>query len=262
MIRGKLLFIGGAFLIALFFYGRTKKPVEPSEISLLESGFLNPPDSARPGVYWYFMDGNLSKEGMTADLEAMKKGGIGNVIFLEVNVGVPRGPVDFLSKQWFDLFKHGVDECKRLGINMTLGIGPGWTGSGGPWVLPAESMQDLVSSSIEVSGSGNKQIKLPLPLPKKPYFGEGSFTPELKKEWEDFYEDVAVLAFPTPGVTEKIKDIDEKALYYRAPYSSAPNVKPFLPSRANYDEPPREAMISKNQIIDLTKQLQPDGTLN
>src|SRR5665213_2930047 len=145
---------------------------------------------------------------------------------------------------------------------MTLGLGPWWTGSGGPWVLPAESMQDLVSSSIEVTASGNKQIKLPLPVPKKPYFGEGSFTPELKKEWEDFYVDVAVLAFPTPGVTEKIKDIDEKALYYRAPYSSAPNVKPFLPSRANYDEPPREAMISKNQILDLTKQLQPDGTLN
>ena len=119
-----------------------------------------------------------------------------------------------MSEQWFELFKHGVDECKRLGINMTLGIGPGWTGSGGPWVLPAESMQDLVSSSIEVSGSGNKRIKLPIPVPKKPYFGEGSFTPELKKVWEDFYKDVEVIAFPTPGVAKKINDIDEKALYF------------------------------------------------
>ena len=59
--------------------------------------FVSPPESARPGVYWYFMDGNLSKEGMTKDLESMKRVGIGSVVFLEVNVGIPRGHVDFLS---------------------------------------------------------------------------------------------------------------------------------------------------------------------
>ena len=237
------------------------KKVESFEISQIKEGFLNPPPSALPGVYWYFMDGNLSKQGMTKDLESMKKAGIGNVVFLEVNVGVPQGKVDFLSDEWYDIFKHGVDECKRLGITMTLGIGPGWTGSGGPWVLPAESMQHLVSSSIQVSGSGNTPIKLPVPLPKKPYFGEGSFSPELKKEWEKFYKDVAVLAFPTPAITKTINDIDEKALYYRAPYSSAPNVKPFLPDLANIEETPNAA-ISKSQVIDLTDKLQADGTLN
>ena len=55
----------------------------------LEKGFLNPPDSARPGVYWYFMDGNLSKESITKDLVSMKEAGIGYVVYLEVNVGVP-----------------------------------------------------------------------------------------------------------------------------------------------------------------------------
>ena len=59
----------------------------------LHDGFQNPPDSARPGVYLYFMDGNLSREAMTADLESMKAAGIGNLVFLEVDVGVPRGPV-------------------------------------------------------------------------------------------------------------------------------------------------------------------------
>ena len=66
----------------------------------LVDAFRNPPDAARPGVYWYFMDGNLSREGMTADLESMKEAGISNVVFLEVDVGVPRGPVDFLSEEW------------------------------------------------------------------------------------------------------------------------------------------------------------------
>lgn len=85
------------FLVSsLFFKGYSQKLIESedsnkSKISLLRTGFLSPPDSARPGVYWYFMDGNLSKDGMTADLESMKKTGIGNVIFLEVNVGIPRG---------------------------------------------------------------------------------------------------------------------------------------------------------------------------
>ena len=95
----------------------------------LKAGFLNPPDSARPGVYWYFMDGNLSREAMTADLEAMKEAGIGNVLFLEVNVGLPRGKVDFLSEEWQELFAHALKESKRLGITFTLGVGPGWSGS-------------------------------------------------------------------------------------------------------------------------------------
>ena len=63
----------------------------------LEDGFLNPPDSARPWVYWFVMDGNLTREGITADLEAMERAGIGGAIIMEVNVGIPRGPVKFMS---------------------------------------------------------------------------------------------------------------------------------------------------------------------
>ena len=78
----------------------------------LKSGFVNPPDSARPGVYWYFMDGNRTAESMTKDIESMKKAGIGNLIFLEVNVGIPRGKVDLLSEEWQGLFKHAVREAE------------------------------------------------------------------------------------------------------------------------------------------------------
>ncbi len=228
----------------------------------LKAKFLNPPDSARPGVYWYFMDGNLSKEAMTKDLESMKKVGIGNLIFLEVNVGIPRGKVDFLSEQWQDLFQHGVREAERLGIAITLGVGPGWSGSGGPWVSGKESMQHLVSSSIQVSGNDKKPIILPKPVQKPPYFGEGAFTPELKQRWLDYYEDAAVLAFPTPSSDYKIADIDEKALYYRAPYTSAKGVKQFLPSLANYSEPDQGTAIAQDKIIEVTKFLKPDGTLD
>ncbi|WP_214070566.1 glycosyl hydrolase [Mucilaginibacter sp. dw_454] len=227
----------------------------------LKAGFLNPPASAKPGVYWYFMDGNMNAESITKDLESMKKAGIGNVIFLEVNVGVPRGKVDFLSNEWQELFKHAVRESERLGITITLGIGPGWTGSGGPWVKPEESMQHLVSSAITVKSGQKDKIILPVPSPKAPYFGDGAFTPELKAQWNAFYEDVAVLAYPTPAESKKIADIDEKALYYRAPYSSAPGVKQYLPSLAEYSAD-KQTAVDKKQIIDLTKYLKADGTLD
>jgi hypothetical protein len=233
---------------------------QPSTI-ILKKSFLHPPDAARPGVYWYFMDGNMSKEAMTADLESMKAVGIGQVLFLEVNVGIPRGKVDFLSDQWQNLFEHAVRESERLGITITLGVGPGWSGSGGPWVPGKESMRHLVSSTVQVSGSEQKKIILPKPAPRKPYFGEGTLTPELKKRWEEYYEDVAVLAFPTPSSDFKIEDIDEKALYYRAPYTSKKGVKQFLPSLAKYKELPDEAIIASKKIIDVTRFLKPDGTL-
>jgi hypothetical protein len=118
-------------------------------MSDLVQSFKSPPPTARPGVYWYFMDGNLSKEGMTKDLEAMVEAGIGYLVYLEVNVGVPRGDVDFLSPAWRELFKHALEECERLGIQMTLGVGPGWTGSGGPWVRPLLLfLQDFGTSTV------------------------------------------------------------------------------------------------------------------
>jgi hypothetical protein len=223
----------------------------------LRAGFLNPPDSARPGVYWYFMDGNLSKEAMTADLEAMKAAGIGNLVFLEVNVGVPRGKVNFLSEEWKTDFAHAVREAGRLGIDMTLGVGPGWTGSGGPWVRPEQSMQHLVSTATEIRGPGPARLTLPVPAPKKPFFGAGGFPPDMRKNWENWYSDVAVLAFPTPSGIPKIEAIDEKALYYRAPYTSQANVRPYFTDAV----PAGVSGISPDKIIDLTNRLKPDGTL-
>jgi hypothetical protein len=227
----------------------------------LEKAFLHPPDSARPGVYWYFMDGNLSREAMTKDLESMKKAGLGYLVYLEVNVGVPRGKTDFLSDEWKALFKHAVEECERLGIAITLGVGPGWTGSGGPWVQSEASMRHLVASSVEVKGGSRQQIHLPKPPPRRPFFGEGAFTPEVRKQWESYYQDVAVLAFPTPHNQTPISDADEKALYYRAPYSSQPGVKQFLPPSTTPYPSATSGAIPSAGILDLTALLDSDGSI-
>jgi hypothetical protein len=225
----------------------------------LKQRFADPPDSARPGVYWYFMDGNMDREGMTADLEAMKAAGIGNLVFLEVNVGVPRGPVEFLSNRWQELFAYAVHEAERLGIDITLGVGPGWTGSGGPWVKPEQSMQHLVAASVTVQGPSRFQAALPVPEPRKPYFD--TLPQDLTERRAAFYEDVAVLAVPCIAGDQKIPDIDEKALYYRAPFSSVAGVKPYLPSHARYPEASDGSAIPLDKVIDITSRMSADGVL-
>jgi hypothetical protein len=226
----------------------------------LKDGFLNPPDSARPGVYWYFMDGNLDRRAMTEDLESMKKAGIGYVLFLEVNVGIPRGKVDFLSEEWQELYKHAVREAERLGIRIILGSGPGWAGSGGPWITPQQSMMHLVASDTTIKGPSLFEGILPLPAPKKPFFGEGSLTKNLKMLRDNWYEDVAVLGFPTPSTKSAIDGIDEKALYYRAPYTSQQGVLPFIPSSSKFSKT-KDSLLRSDQIIDLTTSFQKDGRL-
>src|SRR5690606_38937416 len=129
------------------------------------------------------------------------------------------------------------------------------------WVLPRHSMQHLVSSTLNIPDTANGVIQLPRPQPQQPFFGEGGLTPVRKEQRKGLYEAVAVLAFPTPASAKKIADIDEKALYYRAPYSSAKGVKQFLPDLPAGGDTLQQAAIHKKQIIDLTSRLQADGTL-
>jgi len=233
-----------------------------STLSALEKNFNTPPDSARPWVYWYFMDGNISREGLHADLEAMKAAGIGGGIWLEVNIGIPRGNIDFMSPEWQKLFTYGIKEADRLGLEIALGSGPGWCGTGGPWIKPEQSMQHLVSSETNVTGPIQIDSPLPRPQPRIPFFGMGSLTPEVEKQWREFYEDIAVLAFPTSTGTNRISDVDEKALYFRAPYSSQPGVKPFLPALATYPDSKNASVISHATITNLTAKLSKDGRLS
>lgn len=228
----------------------------------LAAAFVAPPASARPWVYWYFMDGMLTREGMTADLEAMRRVGVGGALFLEVNIGLPRGPVEFMSPQWQELLVHSIREADRLGIEFALGTGPGWCGTGGPWVKPEQSMQHLVASRTDLAGPIRFAGQLPQPAPRKPYFGEGSLNAETAAQWREFYRDVAVLAFPTPEGAAATPDIDERALYYREPYSSKEGVKPFLPAPADYPELPAGQAVATDRVVDLTSRLGPDGKLD
>jgi len=198
------------------------------------------------------MDGNLSKMEMTTDLESMKEAGISNLIFLEVGIGVPRGSVDFMSEAWQDLYVHAVREAERLGIKILLGAGPGWCGSGGPWVKPEESMKHLVFSETTVAGGKKIDIVLPVPEQRSTTWHKMSSA---------YYEDVAAYAIPVSAIPV-IEDINEKALFERDPYSSKPNLKPYLPSLANYEEPSQSRVLADDDVIDVSDFLQPNGQLS
>jgi hypothetical protein len=142
-------------------------------------GFQTPPDSTRIAVYWYWLSGNISHDGVIRDLEAMKKAGIGRVFIGNVTTdGTPTGPVRFLSDEWWDVMHTALKTATKLDIEVGIFHSPGWSGTGGPWVTPAQSMRYLTSSEVIVQGSSAKDIQLPIPI--------------------DSFQDVKVLAFPMP----------------------------------------------------------------
>jgi hypothetical protein len=230
------------------------------QASELENSFLVPPDNARPGVYWYFMDGNQTREGMVADLEAMHAAGLRKALFLEVNIGVPRGPVDFMSEQWQENFAHAVRKADELGIEIILGTGPGWAGAGGPWIDPARSMQHLRGASIQVKGPQMFTGKLPLPPPAKAFKYAGLSRP-LSAQRDAWHQEVAVLAYPTPAKHDPIAQLSFKSLVDVEPYSSTKAAQRYVFPHAEYPAVPEEAIVDPAKVIDLSAHLKPDGSL-
>ena len=129
----------------------------------LASEFARPPQAARPWVYWFWLNGNITKTGITADLEAMKRVGIGGVLIMEVDQGAPVGPVPFMSDRWREMFQHAVAEAKRLGLEVNMNNDAGWNGSGGPWIKPEQSMQEVVWTETEITGPKHFEAVLPRP---------------------------------------------------------------------------------------------------
>ncbi len=131
----------------------------------LESSFRSPPDEARPWVFWFWINGNISREGITKDLEAMKSVGIGGVIWMEVSGQrwAPRGPIEAGSRAWHQAMQWAIAEADRLGLAFTLSVDFGY-GSGGPHITPDLSMQKILWSETRVRGGGPVTVQLPRPV--------------------------------------------------------------------------------------------------
>ncbi|NOX53749.1 MAG: hypothetical protein GXP27_04805, partial [Planctomycetes bacterium] len=202
----------------------------------LQQGFQQPPEWARPWVYWFWLNGNITREGITADLEAMKRAGIGGVLIMEVDQGVPEGKVPFASPQWRKLFQHVCSEADRLGLEVNMNNDAGWCGSGGPWVPPELAMQRLVWTETPVEGPRRFEGSLPR-----------------AKAVAGYYRDVAVLAFPAPTRPAKIIGIRRKS-FHSAMYQS-------LAARATWPADPVGSTVPRNRVLDLTKKMDANGRL-
>jgi len=152
----------------------------------LSQEFQAPPKESRPGIWWRFMGDVESREGITADLEAMKKAGVGKTMVSFCSNSLDPEPlgslhVPILSTQWWAIRAFQDAEAKRLGVDLWFQECPGYQTSGGPWIKPEESMQKVVFSQMIVPPGDAKPVKLPIP-PVDP-------------KW-NYYRDIAVVAFP------------------------------------------------------------------
>lgn len=176
-----------ACICLLFFseqiLSQTKTPANRKNTydnSDLKKTFLNPEDAVKTTVYWYWMSGNISKEGVVKDLEAMKKAGInrayiGNIYFDPYEGG---RNVKLMSEEWWDVTHTALKTAAKLGIEIGMFNSPGWSQAGGPWVKPDEAMRYMTSSEARVKGPGVVSIQLEKPNSE--------------------FQDVKVIAYPVP----------------------------------------------------------------
>ena len=150
----------------------------------MDDAFRQPPTEAKPIMIWQWMDGLVSAEGITADLEAYQQAGIGGVQqFLvggPVQVSVCDSANAIGTDSWRRLMQHAISECSRLGLSFGSHNCPGWSSSAFPTVAPAYSMQKLVWTKESMPRNGLVR------LPKQP---------EVDAQW-NYYEDIAVLVMP------------------------------------------------------------------
>lgn len=152
-------------LAILILFCSINSPAQETSGSLA-NGFKNPPKQAKPRTWWHWTNSNITKEGITKDLEWMKRAGIGGMQLADVASGqgqTVEKKILFGSPEWLDAVKHAASEALRLNLEMTIFSSAGWSLTGGPWVKPEQAMKKLVWSETDIEGPKKYSAVLPLP---------------------------------------------------------------------------------------------------
>jgi hypothetical protein len=220
--------------------------------STIEEDWNNPPRDARVRAYWWWLNGNVTREAITRDLEEMKAKGFGGALICDAdgssqdgNERAPRGPT-FFSAEWRELYKHTLREADRLGLEMSLNIQSGWN-LGGPMVKPDDAPKKLVWTQTGATGPTNFTTRLSAP-----------------KGRDNFYRDLFVLAYPqkTGGGSplpqrRPLQNQAQKALLAPLQPFSAPDSTPLF---VEYPATPGEEDLHVEQVLDLSSKMAADGT--
>lgn len=138
--------------------------VDANGQDVLAGQFRDPPAQARPRVWWHWMNGNVTKDGIAKDLAWMKAVGIGGLQNFDANLATPQ-VVDkrlvYMTPEWKDAFRFATSEADRLGLELAIAASPGWSETGGPWVKPQDGMKKLVWA--EATLAGGKRLRGALP---------------------------------------------------------------------------------------------------
>lgn len=189
---------------ALLSYGQT---------DTMRSGFLTPPKIARPQVWWHWMNGNISKEGIRKDLMWMSRVGIGGVHLFDAGLNtpliVPR-KIEYMTPEWNDCLRYAVLLADSLEMDVVLPSAPGWSNTGGPWVSVDDAMKRIEWRDTTITSSHTGIIKLP-----EPYTNSGTFQNwhSSKKNMRQvpYYKDLYVLALrvreKSPEMREMVKRV-------------------------------------------------------
>ena len=149
-LLAKNLILASLIMVAGFGTATAQNNPDP-----LQSGFQNPPESARPRVWWHWMNGNITKEGIKLDLEWMHRVGLGGFQNFDAALQTPQ-VVDkrlaYMTPEWKDAFKYATTLADQLGMEEAIAGSPGWSESGGPWVPASQGMKKYVWSETEVKG--------------------------------------------------------------------------------------------------------------
>jgi hypothetical protein len=171
----------------------------------LAEGFANPPKETAPWCFYYWISDRISKEGITRDLEAMARVGIGEALIGNIFLDeVKPGNIKVLSEEWWQLIEHAIREGGRLGVDIGLFNCPGWSQSGGPWIDDTQTMRRIAWSETRASGPGRFTGKLPQP--------------------EKVFQDVAPLAFPAPQLDTDALAAKSPRVTTRPAAGDAPNL--------------------------------------
>src|ERR1700761_782566 len=200
----------------------------------LKSGFENPPQSARPRVWWHWMGGNVSREGIRLDLEWMHRVGLGGFQAFEGSIMTPEllpQPVGYMTPEWKDAFRYAVTLGDKYGFEMAIAGSPGWSESGGPWVEPRDAMKKIVWSETRISGGTPFHGKLPHPPTTSGPFQNVPLSKNLfakEAPYPEYYADSEVIAYKAPA--------DDTVAHAKITWSSG-QIDPVLLSDGDLNTP-------------------------
>ncbi len=184
----------------------------------LKQDFQNPPQEARPRVWWHWMNGNITQDGIRKDLNWMKNSGIAGFHNFDAGLSTPQiveKRLEYMTPEWKEAFRLTTHLADSLGLEMTIASAPGWSATGGPWVTPEEAMKKLSFSKMQITGGSKKPVTYTIPAAMKatgffqnsPASDTASSFSGVESKPNEYYKDIAVIAVKLPEADKTLQQM-------------------------------------------------------